>query len=216
MIAKSFRVAAAALLLASTATAAFAQARRPAAPAAAAAPRAAAPAAPQVNHGPAIPGVCVFSNDQALARSSVGRAAQARLQVLGQQVSAELQAEQTALQTDAKAFEGRRASLTQDQQRQQVTPLAQREQALEQKAAVRQRELALTRDRALMRIGEQMDPIVRGVYQASRCSMLLNSDGAVFFVNPSMDITDQVVQQLNTRMPSITFDREQLPAGAQR
>ena len=57
-------------------------------------------------------------------------------------------------------------------------------------------------------------PIVQAVYQQRHCSLLLNADG-VMGGNPAMDISDAVVQQLNARMSTITFDRETPPAGAQ-
>ncbi|MGD6768703.1 hypothetical protein, partial [Mammaliicoccus lentus] len=42
------------------------------------APAAAAPAAPAITHGPALPGVCIFSSQRAVAQSQVGKAVAAR------------------------------------------------------------------------------------------------------------------------------------------
>lgn len=205
------------LSLAAMATSADAQARRrgaaaPAAPSTAAAP-AAAPAGPPITHGPPLAGVCVFSRQGAVGASSAGKAAAARLEQLAQVVRAELDPQRTSLETDAKAFEGQRASLSADARQKQEAALTQRAQAFQQLGETRRQELQLTQQKAIGRINEQVGPIAQAVYQSHNCSILLNGDDAVFAANPAMDLTGQVVQQLNTKLPTLTFDRERLPAG---
>jgi Skp family chaperone for outer membrane proteins len=190
----------------------LAQARRgaaaPAARPAAATPAPALNSAPLVS-GPPIAGVCIFSFDRALATSAAGKAAATRMQQLTAQVQAELQPEQTSLQTDAKTFESQRATLPADQVQTRGQALQTRLQTYEQKAQLRQQELRATGGKAQQRIGQEMEPIVRSVYQAKSCSVLLNGEG-VLGANPQMDLTDTVVGQLNAKMPTITFDREHL------
>jgi len=203
---------AAALLLALAATeTASAQSRRAAArPAAASAP-AAAPA--NAVPGPPIAGVCAYNNERAVRNSLVGRAADARLGQLQAQAGAELSAQQTSLQNDAKALEAKRASLTQAQLQQQAAPLQARAQQLNQTAQVRQREMELTTQKALQQIYTQIQPIVQSISAQRNCSILLSGE-SVLSVNPAMDLTPAVVEQLNTRMSTISFDREHLPAQA--
>jgi outer membrane protein len=176
---------------------------------AAAAP--AAPAATTINYGPPITGVCVFSNEGALGASAVGKAAATRLQQLRAQASAELSGEQTSLQDDIKAFQAKRASLTQDQIQAQGQPLEERAQALNQKATQRQRELEYTAQHARARVEQAMEPLVRAVFEERHCSLLLNGD-SVMATNPAMDVTSAVVSRLNATMTTITFDRETPPA----
>lgn len=210
---KTLTTAFAALSLAALAAApVHAQARRAAAAPAAAArpatPTALSTATP-VNWGPALPGVCIFSFDRALGTSAAGKAASTRLQQLTAQVQAELQPEQTALQTDAKAFDSQRATLPADQVQTRGQALQGRVNAFEQKGQLRQQELRATGNKAQQRIAGELEPIVRTVAQARSCSVLLNGDG-VLGANVSMDITDAVVAQLNTKLPTLTFDREHL------
>ena len=107
---KTFAVAGSALALALAGAApAFAQQ-----PAAAAPAPAAAAAAPAVTHGPPVPGLCIVSVENAIGASTVGKYVQTRLQQLVAQVNAELNAEKTALDNDAKALDGQRATLAQD------------------------------------------------------------------------------------------------------
>jgi outer membrane protein len=170
-----------------------------------------APAGTTINYGPPITGVCVFSNEGALGASAVGKAAATRLQQLRAQASAELSGEQTSLQEDIKAFQAKRASLTQDQIQAQGQPLEERAQALNQKATQRQRELEYTAQHARLRVEQTMEPLVRAVFEERHCSVLLSGD-AVMATNPAMDITSAVVTRLNATMSTITFDRETPPA----
>lgn len=219
MTAKPIGATAIALLLAAAATPqAQAQTRRGAAARPAAATATAAkpttPALPPLNHGPPIAGVCIFSNGAAIGSSTVGKAFQARMQQIRAQAAAEISAEENSLRTDAQAFQSKRASLTQDQIQQQGQPLVQREQALRQKANQRQDELEYTARFQIDRINRAMEPLVQNSYQQHRCSLLLGGD-AVLAANPAMDLTPEVVQQLNARMSTITFDRMAVPASAQ-
>jgi Skp family chaperone for outer membrane proteins len=180
-----------------------------------AAPPPAAPASPapavQLVHGAPIPGLCLFANERALGASAAGRAANARLQQLRTQVGGALANERAALDRDIKAFQGRRASLSQPQLQAQGSALQNRAAALEQKTQLQSRELELTAERAKQSIDQKVQPIVSALYQARHCSILENGD-TVLTANPLMDITPAVVTQLDAAMPTISFDLATLPA----
>jgi Skp family chaperone for outer membrane proteins len=168
-------------------------------------------AATPLKHGPAIPGLCVFSNAGVMQTSSVGKAYLARMQQLRAQAAAEIGGQQTQLQNDEKVLVGKRATLSQEQFAQQAQPLQQREQALNATAEQRQRDLQYTAVRQQERIAQAIQPIATAVYEQHNCSLLLNGD-TVMAENPAMDLTQEVVNQLNSRMSTITFDRETAPA----
>ena len=170
------------------------------------------PALPPINHGPPISGVCVYFDDRAVGSSTAGQAAGARMQQLRAQIAAELQAEQTGIQTDGAALNAKRATLTPEQFAQQAQPIQQRGQALEAKAQQRQRELEATAAKAGQKIHTAIDPVLRAAYQSHGCALLLNGDQGVYLANPAMDLTPQVVSGLNAALPTLTFDRELLPA----
>ena len=213
-------LALAATALAATAGSASAQARgaagRPAAaPATAAARPATAPQ--QLPQGPAIPGMCVISQERAVGASSAGRAASERLKQLAAQVQAELKPEQDSIETEAKTFQSQQAALTAEQRQQRGGALQTRATAYEQKARLRQQEMQATQQEALGRIGQELNPVLQSLYGARGCSVLLSTDGGVLASNTGFDLTDAAVTQLNARLPTITFDRKRLdaqPAGA--
>ena len=195
--------------LAATAGVADAQARRPAAAPAASAPAAAA-ATPT---GPAIANVCVFSTEEAIGQSAVGKYVGSRLQQIQAQVQAELQGDATPLQTDVKAYQAQAATLTPDARQQREQGLAQREQALQQKAALRQKELEATQQKALGRIAGEIQPIANTTIRARNCGLVINGQ-AVMAANPSMDVTPEVVRQLDAKITQFPFEREHLDTAA--
>ncbi|MDP1599477.1 OmpH family outer membrane protein [Phenylobacterium sp.] len=189
-----------AAITASVSTAAFAQAAAPA-------------AAPAVSHGPALPGVCVISLEGAITGSTVGKYVQTRLQQIATQVQAELKAEEAALQNEAKTLEGQRASLDQATFETRANALQTKANAFQRKAQQRERELGATQQKALGRVGQELDPIIRQVYQQRQCSLLLNRDSVVI-ANPAMDISQPVVTALNAKITQFNFDRERLDQAA--
>ena len=194
---KTLLITAAAALYASTAAA---QAQQPAA---ATAPFPSRP-------GPAVAGICVVDNEGALAQSQVGRAYGQRIQQLGQQVTAELQPEQTAIETEMRAIQALAAGAPRQQRE---TALRTRAQNFQTRRDQRARELQATENRQLQVLSGHLRAAIDQVYGARNCGVLLQR-GAVVAFNPALDITPQVVQGLNTRIQTITFNRETLPAQA--
>ena len=175
----------------------------------AAAATAPAAAAPPVAQGPAIPGVCILSINQAITTSTVGRYVSDRMNQIVAQVKAELTPEDTAIATEGRALEAQRTTLAAATFQTRAQELQNRVNALRQKADLRQREVQATEQKSLNRIAQELDPIARQLYAQHRCSMLVNKE-AVMIANPEMDITTQAVVGLNARIQQFAFDREHL------
>ena len=199
-----------ATLVLATAAGAHAQTHRAAARSTAAT-SAPATAAPPITQGPPLPGICIYSNSEALGTSAVGKAYAERMQQLRSQAAAEISGQQSQLQGEEKALVAKRATLSQEQFSQQAQPLSAREQQLNQTAELRSRELQATAVHQQQRIGVAIEPLVRAAYEAHHCSMLVNGD-SIMTANPAMDLTPEVVTALNGRLSTVTFDRESAPA----
>jgi outer membrane protein len=171
--------------------------------------QAAAPAAPPITHGAPIPGMCVISVEGVIGNSTVGGYVNTRLQQIGQQVNAELGAEQTAIQNDDKALSGQRATLDPATFDQRASALQVRANSFQRKAQLRDREMQATEQKALGRIGQEMEPLIRQAYQQKGCSMLVNRQ-AIVIANPAMDLTPAVTTALNGKLTQFAFDREHL------
>lgn len=181
-------------------------------PAVAAAPipaQAPAPVQTPLVAGPAIPGICIFSADRAILSSTVGKFVLTRIQTIEAQANAELMAEKNAIVADGKVLEGQRGTLPQEQLEQKALQLNQRGQALQRKAQQRGREIEATQQKALSRVNEELQPLVRDVFTQRSCSMLLDGN-TVLLANSAMDVTEGVVTKLNAKITQFAFERERL------
>lgn len=168
-------------------------------------------AQPAVTHGAPVAGLCTLHVEGAIGTSAVGKAVGARLQQLEAQVNAELGGEKTAIETEARALQGQRATLAQAQFEQRANALQTRINAFEGKAQQRQQELGATEQKAYGRVAAEMEPLVRQVYQQKACAILLQRTAAIL-ANPAMDITQQVVAALDAKITTLTFERERMEA----
>jgi Skp family chaperone for outer membrane proteins len=162
------------------------------------------------NVGPAIPGVCVYFNQQLLAQSTVGQSVQTRMQALATEVQGQLTPYGTAIQTEAQALQSGAAAIPADQ-------LQSRRQALQQRIQEAQTLEERLRNELQYTLGEQrrlisvaVEPILVAVYQEKGCGILLDRE-SVFIVNSAMDVTPTVIERLNTALPSLTFNRLEVP-----
>ena len=163
-----------------------------------------------VTHGAPLPGVCVFSSQQAVGTSTVGKYVGTRMQQIIGTVNTELTTERNAIDTEAKALDAQKTTLDKATLQTRATALQNRFNAWQTKAGQRQREVEATEQKAFLRVAQEMDPIIKAAYQANRCSILFERDN-VILANPAMDLTPTVVAGVNAKIQQFAFDREVLP-----
>jgi Skp family chaperone for outer membrane proteins len=164
------------------------------------------------NPGPVIPGVCVYFNQQLLATSTAGQSVQARMEQLATEVQGELAPYATAIQTEITSLQqGGQAADPDGARRTALQARITEAQTLEQ---TRQDELRYTLSEQRRLISAQVEPILVAVYQERGCGILIDRE-SVFILNPAMDVTDVVIQRLNTALPTLTFNRMPIPVQAQ-
>jgi len=193
---KTFAIAATALASLLAASAASAQTAGPA------------------NVGPAIPGVCVYFNQQLLAQSTSGQAVQARMEQLATEVQGELAPYGTAIQTEAQALQAGASTIPAAEQQQRRQALQQRVQEAQQLEQTRSEELRYTLSEQRRLISEAVEPVLVAVYQEKGCGILIDRE-SVFIMNPAMDVTATVIQRVNAALPTLSFNRLPVPARAQ-
>ena len=157
--------------------------------------------------GPVIPGVCLLSREAVFANAAAGKAASARLQELAAAAQAEIETERQPLEAQMRALEGQADNAA---RRQRAEELAAQWQALQQKAAHASQEVEATRIKAMERIANEAQPMIAQVYAAKACGLLLDRNTALGG-NFANDLTADVVQALDARLSSVTFERERLP-----
>lgn len=161
--------------------------------------------------GNPVPGVCMLSREAVFANSKVGHAATQRLQQLAQQANAQLGNQRKPLDTDIKTFQSQAQTLSDTQRKQQGQALRQRMQSFDTQAGQMNERLRLTRAKAMQRIGTEAQPIVASAYATHHCGLLLNRD-AVLGGNTTNDLTPEVIDGLDHKITTISFELEPLPA----
>ena len=166
------------------------------------------------NPGPVLPGVCSVSGEQILLASSAGQALQSRMVQLVQEVRGELQPYTQQMQTEYQALQQGASTIPADQLNQRRQQLQQRAQEAQQLEQTRDAELRYTQSVQAKAIEDAARPLILAVYQERGCGVLLRSE-SVAYINPAMDITDTVLQRLNSALPTLSFNRMPIPAQPQ-
>ena len=163
------------------------------------------------NPGPAIPGVCVYFNQQLMAQSTVGQAVQARMQQLATEVQGEITPYGTAIQTEAQALQAGASTIPAAEQQSRRQALQQRVSEAQQLEQTRSEELRYTLSEQRRLISAAVEPLLVAIYQEKGCGIMLDRE-SVFIMNPAMDVTADVITRLNASLPTLSFNRLPVPA----
>lgn len=157
--------------------------------------------------GPPVAGVCLLSEGTVLGTAKVGVAMSARLRQLAQDAVAPLNAERQSIATDYKAVQAQKPADAQAR----IQALDRRALALQTSQRALERRIQLTQNKAEIQIGQAQGPILTQLFHDHACGLLINRD-VVIGGNLSNDLTPGVIQALDAKMSTITFDLEPLPA----
>lgn len=170
----------------------------------------------QITHGAPIAGVCVLNLEGVIRASTAGQGVATRMQALQQEVAAELTPWQTSIQQEDAALAQGGASIPVEQRQQRAQALQARYTEYQQLGATRERELQYTASLQQRALFAAADPIISSIYQSRGCSILLDRSN-VYLTNPAMDISETVLQQLNSQVPSLpNFNRTPVPVEQQQ
>jgi Skp family chaperone for outer membrane proteins len=167
------------------------------------------PAQPALG-GPVIAGICVLDRNAVYGSTKVGIAASQRLRELTLQARKEVEPERLKLEADIKTLQSKKTSMQPAQFAQQERDLGIRARAFQATAQLRSQELEATRVKALKKIAELADPVIRTVYQNRHCGAMFARESLIGS-NPALDVTGAVTQGMNAKFTTIAFDREHLP-----
>lgn len=170
-----------------------------------------APAQQQGLGGSPVAGVCMLSREAVFSNAKVGVAASARLKQIADEAQTEVDGERKSIDGELQAFQTEAAKLTPEQRRTREQALAAKLAPIQNKAQQRSREIEATRVKAMERIANETQPVIAQVYQARKCGLLVDRN-SVLGGNMSNDLTAAVVQALDAKISTISFNRETLPA----
>lgn len=150
--------------------------------------------------------IAVVDSERLLSECTACKAANTQLQAQGnqfqtqaQQLAAPLQTEGQALQTAVNAAKGQPDAALQARIRAYQTKEQQVNQQLQGQRATLERNVAWVRQQ----IGQKAGPIIQQVAQQRGATIALDKGGALYAA-PATDITDAVLTQLNSQLPSVS------------
>ncbi|RDS81723.1 OmpH family outer membrane protein [Dyella monticola] len=163
--------------------------------------------------GPVVSGVCFLSREAIFANAKVGKAATDRLKQLAAQAQSDIDAERKPLDADVQSYRSQASSLTADQRQSREQALSERVQKVQADQTLRGRELEATREKAFNQIAQYAQPVISDAYRNKGCGVLLDRN-MVLGGNMTNDLTPLVIQGLDAKVTTISFNLEQLPASS--
>ncbi len=154
--------------------------------------------------GAPIAGLCVYSESLLLGRSKAGISANQQLAQIQSSVNAELSSARDKLVADNQALEARKSSLSAADYDKQAADLRARAQSLEALTRTRNDQLVHTRDAAISQISTRALPVLNASLTAHHCAIVVDRASA-YSVNPAMDLTGEVLQQVDAALPSVSL-----------
>ena len=137
-----------------------------------------------------------------LRDSKAAAGARAAIDKQGKAFQAEITKEESSLQTEQQQLEQGRATMTADDFRKKSEQFQQKVNAARQSAAQRRQQLQQMEVGAMNQVQTALNATVADVAKARSISLVLIK-GAVLYNLPAFDITTEVLQKLDARLPSV-------------
>jgi outer membrane protein len=161
--------------------------------------------------------VAVVDVDRIRRECTACRAAQTQLQTQvnslqqrQQQLSAPLQTEGQQIQTAINALQGKQPDAALQSR---IQAFQTRQNQAQQELARQEQTLRSTSAHVIQQIDQRLGPIVNGQLAAKGATIIIER-GAALSVSPTIDITNDVLAQLNQQLPSVSVTP--LPQQAQQ
>jgi Skp family chaperone for outer membrane proteins len=168
--------------------------------------QAAAPAAAPVGAGPALvpPTIAVVDMQRVVVESAAGKSIQAQLDTERRKIRDQVTRMEDELKTAQNQYIRTRSVMAPDAAKEQEQSL-QRKQADAQRI-LQERQEAFQRGSgdAINVVEDNMRAIVQQIAAERRIGMVINKQAVISIADKNMDITDDVVQRLNTKLPTVT------------
>jgi Skp family chaperone for outer membrane proteins len=157
--------------------------------------------------GPPTPGICFLSRSRVLDQTHAGAAANQRIAQFERGVAAELSGERAAIAADANVLQIQKPVISEAIFQQRAGALALREQSFQTLENTRNNQIARTRGIVTGKLIGEMAPILASLLSQHGCSVVFEASGA-YAVNPRMDLTAEIIQIMDIRLPPFDFGLE--------
>ena len=159
--------------------------------------------------------ILVVDTKRVLTESEVGKHIARQLESIGKSMESEAKAKASPLESKGKSLEAQlkgatRASLQADTAlQQQIKTFREDQQKVAIDVQYKQRELQITEAKAVQKVNERLRTILKTIVTERNADVVLERS-LVIYGEPA-DVTDTVIQRLNSQMRTVAVTRERLP-----
>ena len=158
--------------------------------------------------------VLVMNQAEVITKSKAGQSIQTQLKTIGQAAQAQLQSEGQQIQTEGQQLQQTAESLSKEDLQKRAQALAVKQQGVQRLAQIRQAEVAQAEAAALSELSEALEPVLRKIMKKRKAKMVLRrTDVAV--MDDAVDITDEVIAELDKTLTTVKVTKPDLLAQAQ-
>ncbi len=163
--------------------------------------------------------ILVVDQSRVLRDSEVGKHINRQLESIAKSMESEVKASTSPLKSerdrlvaelknmDAQAIQSRPDLKT------RANSLVEKQQKAQVDAAYKQRELAITEQKALQKVNEKLATILEAIVKERNADVVL--DRSLVIYGQPADITDTVISRLNSQLRTVPVTRERLPRQTQ-
>jgi Skp family chaperone for outer membrane proteins len=137
-----------------------------------------------------------------LRDSTAAQAVRTQIEAQRGRFQQELAAQEQALQAEGQQLEAQRATMTAEQIQAKQQEIGQKVQQLRQQSELRRQQLEDAFNQAMGQVRESVIQILTEIAQARGFTLVLNKS-TVLLSATEYDITNEVLSQLNQRLPSV-------------
>lgn len=149
-----------------------------------------------------------------MATSKAGQSIANQVKVLAEQAEQEVNARGKAVQDEGKALQDSKDSLSKEDFAKRYQALLAKAQEVGQLGQIKKAEIAQSEARALAKLNEELQPVVKQILDKRNATVLLERR-AVVFADDKMDITEDIVKALDKKVKTVKVEKVDLIAQAQ-
>jgi outer membrane protein len=142
----------------------------------------------------------VMNVQRVLVECAAGKAAKARFDDKMQELQATLKSEENELLAMQKDIEKKSSAWSEDTKQEKMRDFQKRRREAQEKAEDARFELKAMQDKELDPILKTLEKVVKDYGEANGYSLLIDSRSGVLHAAPGIDITDQIIVELDAAM----------------
>jgi Skp family chaperone for outer membrane proteins len=150
------------------------------------------------------PTIALVDMQRVVGESAAGRSIQTQLEAERREIRDQLAKLQDELKNNENELKRQRAVLQQDAFNEQVQAFQRKEADAQRISQDRQEAFTKGQNDAVNVVLDNMRDVVQQLATERHISLVLRKELAISMTDKNMDITDDVIQRLNTKLPSVT------------